>query len=133
CEQHGVAEVVFAYSDVTHETVMHAASRALAAGADFTLLGPVSTMLRASVPVIAVSAARTGAGKAQTSRWISRRLRDRGLRVATLRHPTRYGDFAAQRVQRFGTLEDLAAADATTEEREEYEPPIAAGTVVYAG
>ena len=95
CEQAGVHEVVFAYSDVTHEVVIHAASRALAVGADFTLLGPVATMLRASVPVVAVSAARTGAGKSQTSRWISRRLRDRGLRVAVLRHPMPYGDLVA--------------------------------------
>ena len=138
CREQSVDEVVFAYSDVRHETVMHAASRALAIGADFTLLGPESTMLRASVPVISVCAARTGTGKSQVSRWISRRLRDqrfgdRGLRVAVLRHPMPYGDLAAQRLQRFATMEDVAAADATIEEREEYEPHIAAGTVVYAG
>ncbi len=133
CERERVDEVVFAYSDVTHETVMHAASRALAAGADFSLLGPASTMLQAEVPVIAVSAARTGTGKSQTSRWLSRRLRERGLRVAVIRHPMPYGDLAAQRVQRFASMEDIAAADATIEEREEYEPHIAAGTVVFAG
>ena len=138
CREHAVEEVVFAYSDVRHETVMHAASRALAVGADFTLLGPESTMLRATVPVISVCAARTGTGKSQVSRWISRRLRnrrlgDRGLRVAVIRHPMPYGDLAAQRVQRFATMDDVAAADATIEEREEYEPHIAAGTVVYAG
>ena len=136
--EHAIEEVVFAYSDVRHETVMHAASRALAVGADFTLLGPESTMLRATVPVISVCAARTGTGKSQVSRWISRRLRnrrlgDRGLRVAVIRHPMPYGDLAAQRVQRFATMDDVAAADATIEEREEYEPHIAAGTVVYAG
>lgn len=133
CERERVDEVVFAYSDVTHETVMHAASRALAAGADFTLLGPDSTMLQAAVPVIAVSAARTGTGKSQTSRWLSRRLSDRGLRVAVLRHPMPYGDLGRQRVQRFATAEDITAADATIEEREEYEPHIAAGTLVFAG
>jgi len=133
CAAHAVDEVVFAYSDVTHETVMHAASRALAVGADFTLLGPAATMLRASIPVIAVSAARTGCGKSQTSRWISHRLRESGLRVALLRHPMPYGDLAAQRLQRFASLEDIDAAGATIEEREEYEPHIAAGSVVYAG
>ncbi len=126
-------EAVFAYSDVTHQAVMHVASRALASGADFTLLGPRTTMLEAAVPVIAVCAARTGAGKSQVSRWISRRLTDRGLRVVVLRHPMPYGDLAAQRLQRFATMEDLDAADATIEEREEYEPHIAAGSVVYAG
>ncbi len=133
CAEERVDEVVFAYSDVTHETVMHAASRALAAGADFTLLGPASTMLQASVPVIAVSAVRTGTGKSQTSRWISRRLRARGLRVAALRHPMPYGDLERQRVQRLASREDLEAADCTIEEREEYEPHIEAGTVVFAG
>lgn len=133
CEREGVDEVLFAYSDVKHENVMHAASRALATGADFTLLGPDTTMLHASKPVIAVSAVRTGCGKSQTSRWISRRLRDRGLRVALLRHPMPYGDLEAQRLQRFASMEDIAAADCTIEEREEYEPHVAAGAVVYAG
>lgn len=133
CERERVDEVVFAYSDVTHETVMHAASRALAAGADFSMLGPASTMLDASAPVVAVSAARTGTGKSQTSRWLTRRFRDRGLRVAVIRHPMPYGDLERQRVQRFATMEDVAAADATVEEREEYEPHIAAGSVVFAG
>jgi len=133
CRSEGVDEVVFAYSDVRHETVMHAASRALAVGADFTLLGSQTTMLESTLPVIAVCAARTGTGKSQVSRWLSRRLRDRGLRVAVLRHPMPYGDLAAQRLQRFATIEDIDAADATIEEREEYEPHIAAGTIVYAG
>jgi len=133
CRREDVDEVVFAYSDVRHETVMHAASRALAVGADFRLLGPETTMLTASRPVIAVSATRTGCGKSQTARWLTRRLRDRGLRVAAIRHPMPYGDLERQRVQRFASREDLDAAECTIEEREEYEPHIAAGSVVYAG
>ena len=133
CRGRGVAEVMFAYSDVTHATVMHLAARALACGADFVLAGPARTMLPADRPVIAVSAVRTGCGKSQTARFISRRLRERGLRVAALRHPMPYGDLAAQRVQRFATPADLAAARCTVEEREEYEPHIEAGSVVYAG
>jgi predicted GTPase len=133
CLREQVDEVVFAYSDVRHETVMHAASRALAGGADFKLLGPKTTMLRAAVPVIAVSAARTGCGKSQTARWLMRRLRGRGLRVAAVRHPMPYGDLERQRVQRFASMADLDAAGCTVEEREEYEPHIAAGSVVWAG
>ncbi len=133
CRRERVDEVVFAYSDVRHETVMHAASRALAAGADFALLGPRSTMLQSRVPVIAVCATRTGTGKSQTSRWLSRRLRDQGLRVAAIRHPMPYGDLERQRVQRFATLEDLDVHECTIEEREEYEPHIASGSVVFAG
>ena len=124
---------MFAYSDVPHAAVMHLASRALAAGADFTLLGPRSTMLRARVPVIAISAIRTGCGKSQTARWLGRRLRERGRRVAVLRHPMPYGDLERQRVQRFARREDLDAAGCTAEEREEYEPHLAAGHVVFAG
>ena len=126
-------QVVFAYSDVSHAEVMHLASRVLANGADFVLLGPDRTMLRAGVPVIAVSAVRTGCGKSQTARWIARRLRARGLRVAVVRHPMPYGDLAAAAVQRFACMADLAAARCTVEEREEFEPHIAAGNVVYAG
>jgi len=133
CREHGVGLVVFAYSDVTHAHVMHLASRALAAGADFVLLGPDHTMLRASVPVIAVSAVRTGCGKSQTARWIAKRLRDQGRRVAVIRHPMPYGDLASEAVQRFSEPKDLAAGRCTIEEREEYEPHIAAGHVVYAG
>jgi len=133
CEREHVDRVVFAYSDVTHETVMHLASRALAAGADFTLLGPERTMLRADVPVIAISAVRTGCGKSQVARWLGRRLRERGLRVGVIRHPMPYGDLEKQRVQRFATRADLDAAECTTEEREEYEPHIASGAVVFAG
>jgi predicted GTPase len=133
CRTLGVDQVVFAYSDVPHAHVMHLASRSLAAGADFVMLGPERTMLRASVPVIAVSAVRTGCGKSQTARWISRRLRDRGLRVAVIRHPMPYGDLERQAVQRFADRADLVNGRCTIEEREEYEPHIAAGNVVYAG
>lgn len=131
CRERGVDLVVFAYSDVPHAHVMHIASRALAAGADFMLLGPERTMLAAAVPVIAVSAVRTGCGKSQTARWIARRLRERGLRVAVLRHPMPYGDLERQTVQRFAARDDLAGC--TLEEREEYELHLAAGNVVYAG
>ena len=133
CRAHGVGEVVFAYSDVTHADVMHRASRALAVGADFLLLGPDRTMLRAAKPVIAVSAVRTGCGKSQTARWLSAVLRRHELRVAVLRHPMPYGDLARQAVQRFASRADLDAADCTIEEREEYEPHLAAGNVVFAG
>jgi predicted GTPase len=133
CRAHRVGAVVFAYSDVPHSHVMHLASRALAAGADFVLLGPDRTMLQATVPVIAVSAVRTGCGKSQTARWISARLRARGLRVAVVRHPMAYGDLEAQAVQRFASRGDLAKSRCTVEEREEYEPHLAAGNVVYAG
>ncbi|GGG45433.1 GTPase [Caldovatus sediminis] len=128
-----VHQVVFAYSDVAHQEVMHRASTALAAGADFLLLGPERTMLRAPVPVIAVCAVRTGCGKSQTTRWLSARLRARGLRVGIVRHPMPYGDLARQAVQRFARLADLDAAACTLEEREEYEPHIALGNTVYAG
>jgi predicted GTPase len=128
-----VDEVVFAYSDVSHEHVMHLASRALAAGADFTLLGPRRTMLRARTPVVAVCAVRTGCGKGAVSRRVVALLRARGRRVVVVRHPMPYGDLAAARVQRFGTLADLDAAGLTLEEREEYEPHLEGGTVVYAG
>ena len=133
CQREKVDQVVFAYSDVTHAQVMHLASRVLAAGANFVLLGPSQTMLSAKVPVIAVSAVRTGCGKSQTSRWLSKRLREKGLRVAVIRHPMPYGDLEKQAVQRFADLDDLTQADCTVEEREEYEPHIRAGNVVYAG
>jgi predicted GTPase len=133
CRAHRVGEVVFAYSDIAHAGVMHLASRALAVGADFILLGPDRTMLRAARPVIAVSAVRTGCGKSQTARWLSALLRRHGLRVAVIRHPMPYGDLARQAVQRFASRADLDAADCTIEEREEYEPHLAAGNVVFAG
>ena len=133
CRAHRVDEVIFAYSDVLHEHVMHLASRALAIGANFRLLGPDSTMLQAARPVIAVSAVRTGCGKSQIARFLSRALRSRGIRVAVLRHPMPYGDLSKQMVQRFATLADLDAAACTAEEREEYEPHLAVGNVVFAG
>ena len=128
-----VDEVVFSYSDVTHEHVMHKASEALAAGATFSLLGPGETMLKATVPVVAVCAVRTGSGKSQTTRAIAQTLKDAGKRVVAARHPMPYGNLEAQRVQRFATREDLDRHDTTIEEREEYEPHIASGTVIYAG
>jgi predicted GTPase len=133
CLSREVDEVVFAYSDVPHEHVMHLASRALALGADFVLLGPQRTMLRSQRPVIAVSAVRTGCGKSQIARWLSRHLRDRGLRAAVLRHPMPYGDLASERVQRFDSLADLDTARCSAEEREEYEPHIGFGNSVFAG
>jgi len=129
----GVDLVVLAYSDLPHLEVMHRASRALAAGADFALLGPARTMLRAKVPVIAVSAVRTGAGKSPAARWLSARLRARGLRVAVVRHPMPYGDLGREALQRFATRAELDAAACSVEEREEYEPHLAEGSVVYAG
>jgi predicted GTPase len=128
-----VDDVVFAYSDVTHEHVMHIGSIALAAGADFRLMGPRSTELRSSKPVVAICAVRTGSGKSQTTRHVAAVLRGAGKRVAVLRHPMPYGDLTKQAVQRFERYEDLDAADATIEEREEYEPHIAEGNIVFAG
>jgi len=133
CRELAIDEVVFSYSDITHQTVMHAASRALAAGADFRLLGPGATMVQADIPVIAVCAVRTGCGKSQTARHLSRLLRRRGLTAAILRHPMPYGDLERQRVQRFASLGDLDEAECTIEEREEYEPHIAEGNIVFAG
>ena len=128
-----VDDVVFSYSDVSHEYVMHKASEVLAAGANFVLLGPRETMLQAAVPVVAVCAVRTGSGKSQTTRAIAATLKEGGKRVVAVRHPMPYGNLEAQRVQRYATLEDLDRYDTTIEEREEYEPHIGAGTVVYAG
>ena len=125
--------VVFAYSDVQHETVMHAASRALAGGADFRLLGPANTMISSVKPLVATGATRTGAGKSQTTRYIARLLEERGLKVVVIRHPMPYGDLVKQRVQRFATYEDLDRHETTIEEREEYEPHLDAGRVLYAG
>jgi predicted GTPase len=128
-----IDEVVFAYSDVTHEHVMHVGSIALAAGADYRLLGPRSTELPSKKPVVAICAVRTGAGKSQTTRHVAAILRGAGKHVAVLRHPMPYGDLVKQAVQRFERYEDLDAADATIEEREEYEPHIAEGNIVFAG
>ncbi len=128
-----VDTVVFSYSDVSHEHVMHQASRALAAGADFRLIGPDRMMLESAVPVVAVDAVRTGCGKSQTARKFADLLTERGRDVVVVREPMPYGDLAAQRVQRFETLADLDESDVTIEEREEHESHIERGHVVYAG
>jgi predicted GTPase len=128
-----IDQVVFAYSDLSHEAVMHKASRVLARGADFRLLGPHATMLQAGKPVVSVCAVRTGCGKSPAARKIAALLRGEGLRVAVVRHPMPYGDLAKQAVQRFAGLEDLRAADCTIEEMEEYEPHLVSGDLVYAG
>jgi predicted GTPase len=128
-----VEQVVFSYSDVTHEHVMHVGSRALAAGASFLLLSPAETMLRARKPCVAICAVRTGSGKSQTTRRVAQILREAGKRVAVLRHPMPYGDLTKQAVQRFERYEDLDAHDCTIEEREEYEPHLAEGNLVFAG
>jgi predicted GTPase len=130
---HGVQQVVFSYSDVSYAHVMHRAAMVNAAGADFLLLGGARTMIRSSKPVVAVCAVRTGSGKSQTTRKVAGLLREAGLRVAAVRHPMPYGDLAAQRVQRFGSLDDLVRHRCTIEEIEEYEPHIVSGTIVYAG
>ncbi len=131
--EHDVDDVVFAYSDISHEQVMHIGSRVLAAGADFLLLGPKSTALRSARPVVSVCAVRTGCGKSQTTRKVAAILKDAGLKVAAIRHPMPYGDLARQRVQRFAELADLDRHECTIEEREEYEPHITSGTIVFAG
>ncbi|MEX1357078.1 MAG: cyclic 2,3-diphosphoglycerate synthase [Gaiellaceae bacterium] len=131
--EHEIEEVVFAYSDVTHEHVMHVGSRALAAGASYRLLSPAETMLASSTPTVAVCAVRTGSGKSQTTRRVAGILREAGRRVAVLRHPMPYGDLTRQAVQRFETYDDLDANDCTIEEREEYEPHLAEGNLVFAG
>lgn len=130
---HKIEQVIFAYSDISHEDVMHQASRVLAAGADFSLLGGRRTMLSAKKPVVSVCAVRTGAGKSPATRRIASLLCEEGLRVAVIRHPMPYGDLAKQAVQRFSCLDDLRAADCTVEEMEEYEPHIREGHVVFAG
>ncbi|MBM3296262.1 MAG: GTPase [Candidatus Aminicenantes bacterium] len=131
--KHKVEEVFFAYSDVPHAVVMNRASLVLAAGADFSLMGPEATMIASSKPVVSVCAVRTGAGKSQTTRKTARILKDKGRRVVVIRHPMPYGDLAAQKVQRFAGYEDLDRHKCTIEEREEYEPHIKEGIVVYAG
>ena len=128
-----IDDVIFSYSDVSHEYVMHKASQVMAAGANFVLLGPGETMLTSTVPVVAVCAVRTGSGKTQTTRAIAELLKEAGKRVVAVRHPMPYGNLEAQRVQRYATLEDLDRHDTTIEEREEYEPHITTGTIIYAG
>ena len=129
----GVDEVIFAYSDVSHEHVMRRASLVLATGADFRLMGANATMLKAKVPVISVCAVRTGSGKSQTTRRVCRILAAKGRKVVAVRHPMPYGDLERQRVQRFAMLEDLDTNRCTIEEREEYEPHIHRGTIIYSG
>jgi predicted GTPase len=132
-KKHEINEVVFAYSDMSHEYVMHRASIALANGADFRLMGPFATMLKAKVPVVSICAVRTGSGKSQTSRRVTGILREEGFRVVVVRHPMPYGDLVKQVCQRFASREDLDKYECTIEEREEYEPHINNGVIVYAG
>jgi predicted GTPase len=132
-KENAVEQVVFAYSDIPHMDVMHEASTVLASGADFRLMGNSKIVLRSSVPVISVGAVRTGSGKSQTTRKICAILRNKGLDVVAVRHPMPYGDLKKQVVQRFATYDDLARNECTIEEREEYEPLIDKGIVVYAG
>ncbi len=131
--RHQVDQVVFAYSDVPHEYVMHKASQVLAAGADFRLMGTNSTALKSNKPVVSICAVRTGSGKSQTTRHVCDLLQQMGRKVVVVRHPMPYGDLAAQAVQRFATYEDMDRHKCTIEEREEYEPHIDRGVVVYAG
>jgi len=130
---HDIDRVVFSYSDISHQNLMHLASRTLAAGADFWLLGTEHTQLEAKVPVVSVCAVRTGCGKSPVTRFVAAKLREEGSKPVVVRHPMPYGDLAAQVVQRFATMEDLDHNNCTIEEREEYEPHIRKGTVVYAG
>jgi predicted GTPase len=132
-EEHSVEQVVFAYSDVPHEYVMHKASLVIAAGADFRLLGTRETQVKSSKPVVSVCAVRTGAGKSQTTRRVSLILREMGYKVAAIRHPMPYGNLVAQEVQRYADYDDLDEYECTIEEREEYEPHIDNGVIVYAG
>ena len=132
-KEHDVDQVIFAYSDVQHEYVMHKASQVLAAGADFRLIGPKETQIKSTKPVVSICAVRTGAGKSQTTRRVSEILKALGYKVAAIRHPMPYGDLVKQTVQRFADYKDLDAHECTIEEREEYEPHIDRGVVIYAG
>ena len=132
-EDNNIEEVVFSYSDIAHEDVMHKASKVIAWGAHFKILGGYPTMVRSTKPVIAIGAVRTGCGKSQTTRRVAQILKDAGLKVAAIRHPMPYGDLAKQKVQRFATIEDLKKHECTIEEMEEYEPHITTGTIIYSG
>lgn len=132
-QEEEIQEVVFSYSDVPHEYVMHKASEVLAAGGDFKLMGLNSTQFTSQKPVVSVCAVRTGCGKSQTTRYVAEILTEMGHQVAVIRHPMPYGDLAQQAVQRFASLDDLDKHDCTIEEREEYEPHIVNGVIVYAG
>jgi predicted GTPase len=131
--KHRISQVVFSYSDISHEYVMHKASQVLAAGADFRLMGTRHTMVKSSKSVVAVCAVRTGSGKSQTTRHVCDTLQRFGHRVVAVRHPMPYGDLVAQKVQRFASYADMDRQNCTIEEREEYEPHIDRGVVVYAG
>ena len=131
--EHGIDIVVFSYSDVAHASLMHVASRSVASGADFWLLGTEHTQIKSHVPVISICAVRTGCGKSPISRLVASHLRHLGWKPVVIRHPMPYGDLAAQSVQRFAAMEDMDRQQCTIEEREEYEPHIRLGTVVYAG
>ncbi len=132
-KEHQVDQVIFAYSDVLHEYVMHRASITLAAGADFRLMGLKNTQLKSNKPVVSIGAVRTGSGKSQTTRRVSKILRGLGYKVAAVRHPMPYGDLVKQAVQRFSSYADLDLYDCTIEEREEYEPHLDNGLIVFAG
>jgi predicted GTPase len=132
-QEHQIHQVIFSYSDVSHEYVMHKGCEALSAGADYRLISPTSTMLVSKKPVVSICAVRTGSGKSQTTRKVTEILKNSGKKVCVVRHPMPYGDLVAQRVQRFATLNDLDKYDCTIEEREEYEPHITNGIVVFAG
>ena len=132
-EDNNIEEVVFSYSDIMHEDVMHKASKVIAWGAHFKVLGGEPTMIKSTKPVIAIGAVRTGCGKSQTTRRVAQILKDAGLKVAAIRHPMPYGDLAKQAVQRFATIADLKKHECTIEEMEEYEPHIITGTIIYAG
>jgi predicted GTPase len=132
-QEQKIDDVVFSYSDVPHEYVMHRASEVIAAGANFVLLGGEGTMVKSNRPVISICAVRTGCGKSQTTRRVSEILREAGKKVAAIRHPMPYGDLVAQKVQRFASLDDLKRHNCTIEEMEEYEPHITRGNIIYAG
>lgn len=132
-QEHDVDEVIFSYSDISHEYVMHLASRVIEYGPDFKIMGGNRTMLKSSKPVVAICAVRTGCGKSQTTRRVAEILTEAGKQVVAIRHPMPYGDLAKQAVQRFETIDDLKKHDCTIEEMEEYEPHIDRGTIVYAG
>jgi predicted GTPase len=132
-KDNNIEEVVFSYSDIMHEDVMHKASKVIAWGAHFKILGSEPTMVKSTKPVIAIGAVRTGCGKSQTTRRVAQILKDAGHKIAAIRHPMPYGNLAEQKVQRFATIADLTKHKCTIEEMEEYEPHIMAGTIVYAG
>ncbi|MFL6304852.1 MAG: cyclic 2,3-diphosphoglycerate synthase [Candidatus Sulfotelmatobacter sp.] len=132
-KEHEIDAAVFSYSDISYPNLMHLASRVVASGADFWLLSSSRTQLKSSVPVISICAVRTGCGKSPVGRLVASELRREGQRVVVVRHPMPYGDLAAQAVQRFAVMEDLDRHQCTIEEREEYEPHLREGTIVYAG